>query len=170
MPSPNRVLLAIDESEASRRALRYVCAIALPNADMQVVLCHVVSPLPPDPLESPGAEDAEEERELTEELRAAQADWSTHRSGWGERLLERARAFLTRAGVPPPRVELRLVDPGDSHGGKLVEHLLEEADGARCRTIVVGRSAFSRLKELVRTHVADDLVRRSQGYTVWVVE
>jgi K+-sensing histidine kinase KdpD len=52
----------------------------------------------------------------------------------------------------------------------LVTEILEAAQAESCDTIVVGRETFTGLDRIFKHHVADDLIRRGQGYTIWVVE
>lgn len=41
---------------------------------------------------------------------------------------------------------------------------------SQASTIVVGRQSFSRLRDLFHYHVANELVRKGQGFSIWVVE
>jgi K+-sensing histidine kinase KdpD len=52
----------------------------------------------------------------------------------------------------------------------LVNDIVDAGRTSGCRTIVVGRDSFSWLKRVLRRHVADELVRKAKGFTVWVVE
>jgi K+-sensing histidine kinase KdpD len=52
----------------------------------------------------------------------------------------------------------------------MVTDILEAAQADRCETIVVGRHSFTLLQRIFRHPVADELIRRGQGYTIWVVE
>jgi nucleotide-binding universal stress UspA family protein len=51
----------------------------------------------------------------------------------------------------------------------LVSEILEAARAEGCDTIVVGREVFTGLDKIFRRHVADDLIRRGAGHTLWVV-
>ena len=52
----------------------------------------------------------------------------------------------------------------------LVNDILQAGRKDGCSTIVVGRESFSWLKEMFHHHVADELVRKAHGLTIWVVE
>jgi K+-sensing histidine kinase KdpD len=56
------------------------------------------------------------------------------------------------------------------NGQSMVTDILEAAQADRCETIVVGRHSFTLLQRIFRHPVADELIRRGQGYTIWVVE
>jgi len=57
-----------------------------------------------------------------------------------------------------------------SNVDSLVSEILEAAREENCDTIVVGRETFTGLDRIFKRHVADDLIRRGRGYTIWVVE
>jgi nucleotide-binding universal stress UspA family protein len=52
-----RILIAVDDSAATRRAIRYVIEMASPSKIDQIVLLHVLDPLPPALLEHSGGLD-----------------------------------------------------------------------------------------------------------------
>ena len=56
------------------------------------------------------------------------------------------------------------------NGQSIVTDILEAAQADRCETIVVGRHSFTMLQRIFTHYVADELLRRGQGYTIWVVE
>ena len=83
-------------------------------------------------------------------------------------VFENAISVLTRAGVPPNsirRIVRQLVNHED-----LTDDILKLAEENACQTIVVGRSSFPWFKETFHLHLADSLVRKATGITIWVVE
>ena len=52
----------------------------------------------------------------------------------------------------------------------LTDDILKLAEENACQTIVVGRSSFPWFKETFHRHLADSLVRKATGITIWVVE
>jgi len=83
-------------------------------------------------------------------------------------VFENAISTLTRAGLPPNairRIARQLVNHED-----LTDDILKLAQENACQTIVVGRSSFSWFQETFHRHLADELVRKATGVTIWVVE
>ncbi len=56
---PPRILIAVDGSEHSARALHYVGMLLRDTCDVQVTLFHVLKPMPRELLEHGGSEDPE---------------------------------------------------------------------------------------------------------------
>lgn len=167
MTTNTRILLAVDDSEASERAVRYVADVLGRLADAHVHLFHVLPPIPPGLLEFGGAEDPKAERQLSEKLKQAQAEWIERAKAESEPVMEKARALLSRAGIAPGRVSAEF---GPSiHRPDVPREIVEVAQRARCDTIVVGRTSLSWLKEQMGQHVGEALVKKAQGLTLWVV-
>ena len=56
------------------------------------------------------------------------------------------------------------------HRPDFVRELLETAHKQNCGTIVVGRESYPSFKEMFHHHVGEELVRKGQGFAIWVVE
>jgi hypothetical protein len=69
MPNTN-LLVVIDESRASERAVSYVAHIIEGRKGFRVCLAHTLPELPASLIEHGGAENPVEEKELDSELRA----------------------------------------------------------------------------------------------------
>ena len=158
------LLIAVDDSEATARAVTYVASIIGKRRDVRLHLLHVAS-IPPEFLEFGGSENPQVEEHRETEL-------AKSRLGYLEDLAQavfaRAQAPLVHAGVPAGAVETHVLTTID--GGDLIQKLLEAAQTNTCDTIVVGRQSHSWLRELVQHHLADELVRQGEGFTIWVVE
>ena len=144
-----RILMAVDDSPASEKALEYVTRMVTGRPDHYVHLVHV---LPPVASGSMGGAELEE---------AAQHDKARE-------LLSRMSERLGQAGLGEGHVDSGyLAVRSDT---SMVEGLLDTARDQSCSTIVVGRSALPRVRELFHSHPADELVRKAQGFTLWIVE
>lgn len=161
-----RLLVVMDGSEASERALRYVSRVVGGRRNFRVCLLHVLPPVPPALLEFGGAQRPGEEAPLTEALRRRQREWMTEVKRLARPALDRARGILRKAGLAPGRLEAKCL----LEQGNIVEEILAQARARRCRGIVIGRESMSWLRELVYGDLAQELVRASKGFTVWVVE
>lgn len=163
-----RILVAVEDSEASKRAVTYVAKLIGGRQGFSVRLFHVLAPLSPELLETPGSEDMAEEAKLEKEVQDAQAQWLAVAERAAQPVFAQAKSILSEAGVPSEAIETHISTSITRQ--EVATDILEAAQAGKCGTIVVGRSSFSRFKELFRHHVADELVRNAQGMTIWVVE
>lgn len=155
-----QILLAIDESAASRRAVEYVAAWA-DGARFTVRVVHVLEPIPvallgPAERASFGLSSPEADRWLASSKETARAT------------LLGAVERLTAAGIDAERVEYEFLSVHPE--GSAVSGLLQAAQEHGCGTIVVGRSTLPWHREMFHHHFADELLRKAEGFTVWVVE
>lgn len=163
-----RLLVVMDESEASERALRYVTRVVGGRRNFRVCLLHVLPPVPPALLEFGGAQRPGEEEPLETALRQRQREWIAGAKDAARPALYRAHGILRKAGLAPGRLAAKFLDPLER--GHIVEEILAQARMRRCRGIVLGRQSMSWLRELVDGDLAQALVRAAKGFTVWVVE
>ena len=168
MQTNKNVLVSVDASEASIRALIYVAEMIGVQRRFRVYLFHVLPPIPPELLEFGGAEDPEKERLLSEELKKAQSCWIDGAKKEAVPILESAKRILYNAGVAPEMVRTEFCT--SIHRPDVVRDVLEAASKWGCGTIVVGRHAFPWLKEKFGHHIGEGLVRKGQGFAIWVVE
>jgi nucleotide-binding universal stress UspA family protein len=172
-PSPKRetdtrLMIVVEESSASKRAIEYVGRIVSRHRGFHVCLVHSMPSLPPELLEFGGAENPAEEMELDRDLKLSQRQWISKAKQKAERALHQASAILVKAGLAAGSLNEELLDPQDKRN--TVDEILQLARTCGCTTIVVGRQSLSWLQALVRGDVAEKLVHRAKGLTVWVVE
>ena len=166
MKDSKRLLIAVDDSEVSHKAVAYVSAMIDSRPGYFVCLLHGLPPVPP--VEHGGAEDPLLEKILDANLQKKRAEWLSHERELAQPMVEKAKAVLRGAGLSEDAVTARFVSASDVDA--LATEILAAARGENCDTIVVGRETFRGLDEIFRHHVADALIRRGQGYTIWVVE
>jgi nucleotide-binding universal stress UspA family protein len=168
MYASKKILVAVDDSEASTRAVRYVGSIVGRKRGFVARLLHVLNPLPPELREFRGAENGNEEVKLEGELIEKQEPLIARSESEAWPALERAKSILKKAGMPAEAIETEFWESVSR--GDLANDILEVGRLNDCGTIVVGRESFSWLREMFHHHVADELVRKGQGFTLWVVE
>ena len=166
MKESKRLLIAVDDSEASHKAVAYVSAMIDGRPGYHVCLLHGIRPVPP--FEHGGAEDPLLERILDSNLQKKRAEWIKREQQSAQPMLEKAKAVLRSAQVSEDAMPTRFASA--SNVDMLVTEILAAARAENCDTIVVGRETFAGLDRIFRHHVADDLIRRGQGCTIWVVE
>ena len=158
-------MVAVDNSEHSARALRYVGTLLHDVPNVQVTLFHVLKPMPRELLEHGGSEDPKIEGRLAEELRQEQEDWVRTESVTEYPILVNALEVFGKAGFPLDRVTLKF-----GHEDDIAHTILAEARTGGYGTIVVSRHGATGLKRFFGGGVTDQLLRDASGYTLWVVE
>jgi nucleotide-binding universal stress UspA family protein len=161
------LLIAVDASEISERALAYVAALIDGRRDIRILLLHVPKPTPPKLLEFGGRENPAEEKRAESALRRARTDWIEREQLAAAPMFGHARAVLREAGVPEEVIDTQIVarNPNES----LDSAILEVAHEKHCGTVVVGYAAFSWFQELLHRHLAEVLLQKAAGIAVWIV-
>lgn len=163
-----KVLMVIDDSEASKRAVRYLAGLVGRRRHFHIILAHVLPPLPPELLEHGGSEDPGREAELEREMKTEQGQWIAAAEKSAQKDLDRASGILKNGGVGRRSVRMLFCAPGE--GRQAVDAVLNIARRYRCRTIIVGRRSVSRFHELFSQELPEGLLRRGQGFCIWVIE
>jgi len=161
------LLVAIDGSPAAEEAIRYVGTMMAGQPSVEVHLLHVLPPVPPTLREHGGAGSAAEEEALGTKLELERKDWEREQVNYSQPLFERAEFVLAEAGLATSMFEEVCRLPTDAE--QLSEICLKAARNAGCNTIVVGRKSFSWLGERWHHHLCHEIVRRGEGFAVWVV-
>jgi nucleotide-binding universal stress UspA family protein len=162
------ILLAVDDSEASDRAVDYVAQMVGGRKEFQIVLFHVPAPMPPQLLEFGGAENPAREQRGQTELRAAQGELVEEMAKAAQPIFARAQTRFREADIPEESVKAELFMPPAEQS--LDTSILQAARAHGCHTVVVGREAFSWLRELFQDHVADKLMQQAGDLTLWIVQ
>lgn len=161
-----RILLAVDESPASRRAAEYVADLLGGKTGFHVGLLHLE--LPPRMLEWGGSENPGLEDRIETEREAAYHEMEKDRVKKGKTLLEAIQPILTAKGIDVIGQLVRFEEPLDRKN--IAEEILRMAKERNYGTIVVGRRSFSAWQRLFNRHVGEELVRNGSGVAVWIVE
>ena len=163
-----KVLVVVDDTEASRRALQYVGRILARRESVDCHLAYIASGLPPELLESGGSELPEREERIESNLRLAQRRWTAAIDKKAERVLRAARTMLQRAGLAADGIHTCVSSPLDARS--TVDEVLLLARDEDCQTVAVGHRAHTWFRELVGGHLAEQLVRMAKGLAVWVID
>ncbi|WP_455370611.1 universal stress protein [Petrachloros mirabilis] len=163
--SVKKFLVAVDESEHSLRAVRYVGSVLRDMREASVTLFHVLKPMPRGLLEHGGSENPAEEVRLAKELQQEQEKWVRAESARESPILTMAANVLQQSGFPQERVTLKF-----SHDDHVARHILDEARAGGYGTIVVSRQGSNVKKRLLAAGITDQLLRDASGVTLWVVD
>jgi nucleotide-binding universal stress UspA family protein len=168
MNTSRQILIAVDDSEASERAVAYVGDLIGRRQGYRVRLLHILPPLPPALLEVGGSENPEIEQREETSIHDQQATWLAQAENQARPALERARSQLRQANVPAQAIETEFVV--SINGQDMVTDILDAAKSSQCGTIVVGRESFHGLQAFFAHHVGDELVAKGHDVTIWVVK
>jgi nucleotide-binding universal stress UspA family protein len=162
------LLVVLDDSAASRRAVKYVSKFIGRRMGFRICLVHVLAPLPPELLEHGGSEDPAQEVRLGADLTAEQHGWISAAKKTFQKNLDEARAILRNEGISGRTVQASFCEPGE--GPNAADAILNMARRCQCRTVVVGRHSVSWFHELFSQELSEELLRRGKGFCVWAVE
>ena len=163
-----KLLVVVDNSLASIRAVEYVGRILGGRRGFRVCLAHTLPSPPARMMEFEGAENPKKEQWLEARLRASRHLWESAAKRKASGSLELAYADLRRAGFARGEIEVHFCFPSDKRNAP--KEILALARERGCQTVVVGRKSLSWLREFLQTNPADELVRLGKGFTTWVVE
>jgi nucleotide-binding universal stress UspA family protein len=166
----HRLLVVVDESSSSKRAVGYIARVLASRRGFHVCLAYFLSQLPPTLLEFGGTEDPDKERQLDAQLKTEQRQWIAAARKEAQPALNWTCTKLRRAGLPLGSLATKFSDPFRGQN-TASEEILEMARINKCRTIVVGRRSLSWLNRLTAGEdLAERLVQSGKGFTFWIVE
>jgi len=144
-------LIAVDESESSKRAVLYVADIVGGFPGFAVTLFSII----PEP---------EEDFFESEEEQVA---WTKEKLEAANRLLNNYREVMIHAGFAPDKVRIRSC-VGEERS--FAEAILDMRCDLSCCTVVVGRHHKSKAEEFLLGSTSTRLIREAKNCAVWVVE
>lgn len=169
-----KILLALDGSENSTKAVKYLGDMIHGCEGFHITIFHVVG-IPPELMEHGGAEKGgatqpDRERLLAEELQENQRKWR-------EQVLEKvekeifapAKRILGDRGFQGALSTIETKVAINSHPDVALA-IIEEIDDDGYATIVIGKRGRSKIKEFLLGGVTCKVIHHIQGCTVWVVE
>ncbi|MGB6375193.1 MAG: universal stress protein [Syntrophobacteria bacterium] len=148
-----KMLLAVDSSENSRKAVDYLGAFAA-DTEAELTIFHVVRSVGLGFVDDLALRDQEIEKRLTEE---------TERDI--PRMFRSYKESLEKAGVAPARISSKVIMHSSSRAGDIVK----EAKDGGYGTIVMGRRGLSKVREFLMGRVTNKVLDRAEGFAVWIV-
>ncbi len=156
-----KLMIALDSSEGAWHAVEYVARTFGRSPEVEVILAHILSGLPPA-LWDDGHILNEAERAARERLKAS---WQAEQEKNWQGLVDKAKARLVAAGLPADKVS-SVFRPKYYD---VAEDLVNEALARGCDTIVMGRRGLGTAKALVLGSVTHKVVQNSRGLAVIIV-
>ncbi len=145
------LLIAVDESDSSRRAVLYVADFLGGFPGFAVTLLRII----PKPQQDFFDTDEEQQFWLKGQLEASNA------------MLANYSRVLVQSGFPEDKVRYRACVGEDK---SFAEAILETRCDLTCCTVVVGRHHHSKAEEFLFGSTSSKLVHDAKGCAVWVVE
>lgn len=149
--NPKRILIAVDSSENSERAVAYVGDVLCHSREAEILLlCIAKTP----------------DRDLFPDEESWRATGREQEERY-RRFLDRAKALLRERGVDETCVEARL---SPNKGPSIAQDILAVQREEGFGTIVVGRRGVTREEEFLFGSVSSRIVHHARDCAVWVVE
>ncbi|HYA88705.1 MAG TPA: universal stress protein [Nitrospirota bacterium] len=145
------LLIAVDDSESSRRAVMYVADFLGGFPGFMVTLISIV----PDP--------EEDFYDSEDELNA----WIKQKLDKANKQLENYKQVLIQSGFPEDKVRFKSC-LGETMS--LADAILETRCDLTCCTVVVGSHHKTKAEEFLFGSTSSKLVHEAKGCAVWVVE
>ena len=145
-----KMLLAVDASENSRKAVDYVGTLAA-STEAKITLFHVMRKF--EFLDDPTLRYGQVE----EFWREVKSDIS--------RMFRSYKASLEKAGITASRISSQATLDESSLSGDILREAQEGAYG----TIVMGRRGLSKVQEFLLGRVTNKVLQRAEGFAVWIV-
>src|SRR6478735_161376 len=117
-----RILVAVDESENSNRAVKYVGSLLRETPKTAVTLFHVLKPMPRGLLEHGGSENPVAEAQLSVQLHDEQEAWIQKERESECHVLKKAWKTLAQSGFDMSQVAVKY-----GHEDDIARNILEEA-------------------------------------------
>ncbi len=157
-----KMLIAVDGSESSLRAVEYAATQYSGLSDIAVTLLHVL-PYPPAPLWDDGHIPTKEE---TEERKRGIERWLAGQRAKFEPMFDKAVTILTNHGISLKQIERKTISDSIDVAGSI----LEEARDGGYQTLVLGRRGLSPVKKFLMGSVTAKIISHGAGVAVCVVE
>jgi nucleotide-binding universal stress UspA family protein len=156
-----KILIAVDGSDSSMKAVRYAGRQFMWKEDMNVTILHVL-PYPPAPLWDDGHIPEGAEKEARDK---AIERWLQNERRKFELFFTTAVEALAGAGVAAERIETRTI----SDSTDAAASILEAARDGGYETLVLGRRGLSASKRFLLGSVTSKIVDHCSGITLCVV-
>ncbi len=141
IPVPNKILIAMDNSEYSMRAVDFVAA-NLSGKDYEIHLVHVIR----DDIDTP--------KEITDQFVHEIAP-----------VLNEAKSHLVRSGFGEDRVTTKIITRQRSRA----KAVMDEAENENIGTIMTGRRGLHKVVEFFMGRVSNKIVQMGRFNAVWVI-
>jgi len=145
------LLIAVDETDSSRRAVLYVADFLGGFPGFAITLLSIIPDSEPDFFDS----------------EAAMNDWLKKELEAANKMLKNYQQVLIQSGFPENKVRYRAC-MGESKS--MADAILETRCDLTCCTVVVGRHHKTKAEEFLYGSTSNRLIHEAKSCAVWVVE
>jgi nucleotide-binding universal stress UspA family protein len=164
----NKILIALDGSESSMRAVAHVAEMVCADKVSEVTLFHVCFD-PPSLLEHGGSEDPKTERQLDAQLHEKLTRWIQRcRKGVREDVFARAQKLFQERGVADDVVTVHTKVCGEAQAD-VASCIIREAREGGYDAVVLGRRGASARSEFIFGSISSRVIHHLEGCAVWLV-
>lgn len=149
----SKLLLAVDASENSHKAVHYLGSFAK-HTSAEITLYHVVRQISPTYATNLIPRNERRERK-----------WLTKITRDTESMLSEYAERLEKAGVSPSRIDTKYTLESSSRSADI----LREARAGNYGTIVLGRRGLSRVRQFIIGRVTSKVLSQADGLAVWLI-
>ena len=160
----HNVLIAVDGSRNSMRAVEYAGRVFAPNPEARLVLYHILPAISRMNLDKKEIKNIDARKVERPDL--AGLYWRLEDEDKIGKFFAEATAVLVQAGVEPEQIKSKF----SVKKGEIADAILEEVKLGHYETLVLGRRGISRVKEVFQGSVSTKVVRETCGCVVCVVE
>ena len=160
----HNVLVAVDGSRNSLRAVEYAGRVFAPNAEARLVLFHILPAISRMNLEKEKVKAVDARKAERPDL--AGLYWRLEDEEKISKFFGEATEVLMQAGVQPEQIKSKF----SVKKGEIPKAILEEVELGHYETLVLGRRGLSRVREFFLGSVTTEVVREARGCAVCVVE
>ena len=157
-----KMLVAIDGSEGSLKAVEFVGRFFSGSSDLQVTLFHVLSELPAGLWEEGHILTGEEKAKRKETI----DNWLDNQKLKIEPVFKTAIDTLTKSDIDPQQIETRSI----SEFADIAETILNEARNGGYQIIVLGRRGLSNISKFLMGSVTTKVIHHGTELAICVVE
>jgi len=150
-----RILVALDTTPPSLKAIQYVAEIVPFVPDAQVLLLSIAT----------GIHRAAEQLALPDSGADLPLDHQ-HEKAQIEAIQEHAYQLLVERGMAPEHItrRIKVISRG------IARDILDEARATESDTLVIGRRGLSKIREMVVGSVSSEIIHAGVLQAIWVVE
>lgn len=163
-----KILLALDGSEPSMKAARYVANLLGNQPDVSVTLFYVLSPIPPSLLEHGGDESQTKPSEVEVEFERRRTSYVEAKQAVECKIFDPVREMFKQAGFREERIQTKCPVPIPE--SNVANEILKECKEGGYDTIVMGKRGQSRIRTFLTGSVTEKVVRHAKECAVWVIE
>ena len=160
----HNVLIAVDGSRNSLRAVEYAGRVFAPNEEARLVLFNILPAISRMNLDKKEIKAIDARKAERPDL--AGIYWQLEEEDKISKFFAQATKVLIKAGLQPEQIKSKF----SVKKGEIADAILEEVELGHYETLILGRRGISRVKEVFYGSVSTKVVREARGCAVCVVE